>query len=314
MNSMRSVMTTLESSQSPQLTPTEDGNAKPFTVPHWIALLSLLVALGWAYQAVIRGLIREWQSDENYSVGQLVPFAALYLIWNDRQQLARYVMKPCWWGAGLIVLAQALRGYGLYDMYESLERYSFILTIAGLVLLLCGWQIFRKVYLVILFLFLMVPLPGRVHNAISSPMQTLATNGAVMMLELMGIVVTQEGNVMVLNDSVRVAVAEACSGLRMLTAFIVVSAVFAYVIKRPAWQKVLVLCSSIPIAIFCNLVRLVITALLFMWTSSEMADRFFHDFAGLTMMPMAVMILVGELFLISRLVIEEQRGPNQAAM
>jgi exosortase len=204
--------------------------------------------------------------------------------------------------------------YGLLFLYESLERYSLILTISGLVLLMAGWQVFKQVFWILIFLFLMVPLPGRVHNAISSPMQSMATNGAVMMLELMGIIVNQEGNVMVLNDNVRMAVAEACSGLRMLTAFIVVSAVFAYVIDRPVWQKVIVLCSSIPVAIFCNLVRLDVTALLFLWTSSALADRFFHDFAGLTMMPLAILILVGELLLISRLVVEEKRGPGKAIM
>src|SRR5687768_2483826 len=214
---MEPVMTSPDPSPSSPLN-SIGPDTKPFTVPHWLAILSVLVALGWAYQVVIRGLFREWQGDENYSVGQLVPFAALYLLWNDRQKLAGCSVNPCWWGAGLIIFAQAVRAYGLYDLYESIERYSLVLTIAGLVLFLGGWEVFRKVFWIIIFLFLMVPLPGRVHNAISSPMQTLATNGAVMMLELMGIVVTQEGNVMLLNDTVRVAVAEACSGLRMLTA------------------------------------------------------------------------------------------------
>lgn len=300
-------------SRSDDGTPSLDRQ-KPFAVPGWMAILALLLALGWSYQSVLRGLFLDWNADENYSVGQLVPLAALYLAWHDRRKLARCPLKPCWWGIGLIALAMAAWTFGLLFMYESAERYSFVLMVAGLVLLLAGRQIFKKVFWILSFLFLMVPLPGRVHDMISTPLQTLATDGAVMMLELMGIVVTQEGNTMVLNDNVQVAVAEACSGLRMLTAFIVVSAVFAYVIQRPPWQKVLVLMSSIPVAIFCNLVRLVVTALLFLWTSSELADRFFHDFAGLTMMPLAVMILVGELFLISRLVVEDQRGPSKAVM
>jgi high-affinity Fe2+/Pb2+ permease len=61
-------------------------------------------------------------------------------------------------------------------------------------------------------------------------------------------------------------------------------------------------------------VRLVVTALLFMWTTSSIANQFFHDFAGLTMMPLAVFMLMGELWLLSKLVIEEQREPAKISL
>ena len=60
------------------------------------------------------------------------------------------------------------------------------------------------------------------------------------------------------------AVAEACSGLRMLTAFIIVAAFMAYMVKRPRWQKVFLLPSSIPVAVMCNILRLCATAVLFL--------------------------------------------------
>ena len=133
-------------------------------------------------------------------------------------------------------------------------------------------------------------------------------------LELFGISVGQNGHVLMLNNRVPVAVAEACSGLRMLTAFIFVSAVFAYLIPRPRWQKVIVLLSCIPIAIVANLLRLVATALLFLWTNDHIANRFFHDFAGWTMMPIAVTLLMGELWVMSRLVVEEPHEPAKATL
>ena len=164
-----------------------------------------------------------------------------------------------------------------------------------------------------LFLFLMVPLPGKIHNLISGPLQTHATTGAVYWLELLGNTVTREGNVMVLNGTVPIAVAEACSGLRMLTAFVVVGSVLAYSIRRPRWQKAMLVISTVPIAIACNLVRLVTTAMLFLHVGSEAAERFFHDFAGVTMMPLAIALLLAELWIFSRLVLpEEQPAPAPA--
>ena len=265
-----------------------------------VAALGVLI---WSYWPILLQLFKEWQNDDNYSVGQLVPLAALYLVWQERSALGKCRVTPCWWGAGLIVVAQAARLFGVLFLFESAERYAFVLTVAGAVLLLAGWQVFWRVRWILLFLFLMVPLPGRVHNMISGPMQGYATAGTVFLLELFGVVVARDGNVMVLNDVERVAVAEACSGLRMLTAFVVVSAVLAYIINRPRWQKVVLILSSVPIAIVCNLARLTATAVLYLAASSSIAETFFHDFAGVSMMPLAIVMLLGILWLMARLVI-----------
>jgi exosortase len=273
-----------------------------------VHLALLAIALLWSYWPTIAALFRDWQRDDNYSVGQLVPLAALYFAWHDRRALGDCALTTCWWGAGVILLAQVARVFGLTFLYESAERYSLVLTIAGMVMLVGGWQLFRRAIWILTFLLLMVPLPGHIHNTISGPLQTQATVGAVFLLELFGMTVAREGNVIVLNDSVPLAVAEACSGLRMLTAFVVVGSVLAYVIGRPRWQKMVVVLSTVPIAILCNLLRLVITAELFVAVSTKAAERFFHDFAGLTMMPIAIGLLVVELWIMARLAAGEKQA------
>lgn len=266
---------------------------------------ALLAVLLWSYWPVVLPLYKDWRGDSNYSVCQLVPLAALYLLWHDRAALSKCRVKPSWWGVGLILLAQAGRLFGLLYLYESAERYALVLTIAGVVLLVAGRQVFWRMRWILLFLTLMVPLPGRIHNAVAGPLQSCSTTGTVFLLELFGVGVARDGNVMVLNDSAHVAVAEACSGLRMLTAFIVVSAVLAYIVNRPRWQKWVLLASSIPVAIVCNVMRLVVTAVLYLVASSSVAELFFHDFAGVSMMPLAIVILLGELWLMARLVVDE---------
>ncbi len=269
----------------------------------------LLAGVIVSYWPVLVSLWRDWQGDDNYSVGQLVPLAALYLLWTDRKELVRCQVRPCWWGLLVILAALAARLYGLVFLFESAERYSLVIAIVGLTLLVAGWQVFRRVSWILLFLFLMVPLPGRIHNMISGPLQGLATSLAVATLEMAGVNVVHEGHTLVLNDSVPLAVAEACSGLRMLTAFVVVACVLAYVVNRPRWQKATLILSCIPVAIACNQIRLVVTALLFLVVSSQAGEKFFHDFAGLTMMPLAVLMLCAELRILSWLVIDEGRQP-----
>jgi len=271
----------------------------------WMAMIILIVSLLWGYWPTVHNLMREWRHNEDYSVGQLVPFIAMYFIWMKRKILSNYQLIPCWWGIGIVLLAQAVRVYGLIFLYESAERYSLVLTIVGITLLVTGRHIFYQLRWILLFLFLMVPFPGRIHNMISGPLQTMATICSTYTLELLGIYVIREGHIIIVNDNIPLAVVEACSGLRMLTAFIVVSAVFAYIVDRPKWQKFILLISCIPVAILCNQIRLTVTALLFMQFDSHVADRFFHDFAGWTMMPLAVVALVGELWIMSKLVIRE---------
>ena len=276
-----------------------------------LAWLAMLVALLWAFWLPLRKLRTDWQGSGEYSIGQLVPFVALYLLWHDRADLRTLPRKPAWLlGIAIILIGQAAMLFGLALLFESAERYGLVLTAVGVIVLVVGRQVSWRIKWILLFLFLMVPLPGRIHNTISGPLQDMATRSAVFALELFGTTVTREGNVMVLNEHTRLAVAEACSGLRMLTAFIVVAATFAYVIRRPRWQRVILLLSSIPIAIACNTARLMVTAWLFLVASSKLAETFFHDFAGLTMMPIAVLLLALELWLMNKIVVPEMVEPR----
>ncbi len=277
----------------------------------FLTLVALLALALWSYWPVVAKLAKEWTSNDDYSVGMLVPPAALYMLWLQRKSLRKCRLAPFWGGLAVLALAEYARWFGLTRLFESAERYAFVLTVFALVLTVAGLQFTRKTFWVWAFLFLMVPLPGKIHNAIADPLQSMATYGAVFTLELIGITVERSGHTMVLNGDTPMAVAEACSGLRMLTAFVVVSSLFAFVVHRPRWHKATVVISSVPIAIACNILRLVATALLFLWASSGTAEKFFHDFAGLVMMPAAFAMLMGELWILRWLeVAPEAEAPS----
>ena len=270
-------------------------------------LLAMLAVTVLSYWSISANIFKEWQRSDDYSAGQLVPLIALFLVWHERKTLRRCMLRPCWWGIALLILAQAARFYGLLFMYESGVRYSMVLTLAGLVLMVAGWQVFRSVSWILLFLFLMFPLPGRVHNLISGPLQKTATTGSVFILEALGVRVSQQGNVVMLNEKIPMAVTEACSGLRMLMAFVIITAFIAYMVNRSRRQKAVLLLSSFPVAVMCNILRLSVTAVLYLLASAEVAQKFFHDFAGLVMMPAAVLLMFGELWLMDKLTMPEPK-------
>lgn len=272
------------------------------------SLTAMLLVFVWLYGAALGGLFRAALKNDDYSAGVLVPLVVPIMVWREKGTLRQCRLRPCWWwGAGLIVMSQFSRLFGLLFMFESIDRYSVVPMVAGLVLMLCGWQLFRRVVWILLFLLLMFPLPGRVHNMVSPPLQRLATTGSVFLLEVVGTRVSQQGNVVMLGDNTPMAVAEACSGLRMLTAFIIVAAFIAYMVKRPRWHKAILLASSIPVAVACNIIRIFLTAMIMLYVSVELGEHFFHDFAGLVMMPAAVSLIFGEIWLLDRIVTPDEK-------
>ncbi len=270
------------------------------------AVLVMLAMAAWSYGPIIAGLADTLRTNDDYSAGQLVPLVVAFLVWRERKALRDCLLVPCWWGGmALLLLAELTRIYGFVSMRQSLERYALMVAVAGLVLLVAGQAVFRRVLWILLLLFLMVPLPQMIHSRISPPLQSVATTGSVFLLEAFGARVTQQGNIVLLGDSTPMAVAEACSGLRMLTAFIIVAAFVACMVKRPRWHKAVLLLSSVPVAVVCNIARIFVTAVLMLYVSSEVGEKFFHDFAGFVMMPVAVIILFGEINLMDRLIVPE---------
>lgn len=261
----------------------------------------ILLAFVWSYWRTLSELWHVWQRSDEYSSGLLVPLLTMYVLWSRRRDLASLAVKPAvLWGVAAFLLAQAVRGSGLYFMYGSAEMLSIVLSVTALVLLLFGWQHLRRLAPILLFLCLMLPWPNRIQTAVSLPLQRWATDSAVFCLELIGHEVVQDGNVIKMGDT-RVAVAEACNGLRMITAFLVISGLVVLLAKRAWWEKLIVLVSSLPIALLCNTLRLTVTAVAFTMLKGEYWEKMFHDFGGYAMMPLALAMVVGELWLLRRL-------------
>jgi len=267
----------------------------------------VLIAFIWSYRPELADLWDLWQRSDEHSSGLLVPFLAVYVLWTRRQDIARCDIKPCIrWGLLAFIGAQAVRLLGLYLLYDSpetmssAERMSIVFSIAALVLLLFGWQLFRRVSTVLLFLCLMIPWPAFIQVPVAQYLQGWATSSAVFCLETVGYDVMREGNVINIGGTA-VAVAEACNGLRMVTAFFVISGLVVLLAKRALWEKLIVLASSLPVALLCNTVRLAITAIAFTILDGEQWEKIFHDFGGYAMMPLALAAVVAEFWLLRKL-------------
>jgi exosortase len=271
-------------------------------VPALLASVFVFVAFLWSYWPGLVELLELWKQSDEYSSGLLVPFLAVYVLWSRRGDIVRCPIKPSIWGLLAFAGAHAVRLFGLFFMYSSAERLSIVLSIAALILLLFGWKLFQKVSPILLFLCLMLPLPNVIRYHVGLNLQRWATSSAVFCLELVGYAVTQDGHTIDMGN-VSVAVLEACNGLRMITAFFVISGLVVLLVQRTWWEKLVILLSSLPIALVCNTIRLAITAVFFTILKGEYWERIFHNFGGYAMMPLALAAVVGELWLLAKLTV-----------
>jgi exosortase len=116
----------------------------------------------------------------------------------------------------------------------------------------------------------------------------------------------EEGYVIQLNDA-RIGVVEACSGLSMVITFVALSTAAAIVVKRPLLDRLVLVASSIPVALLANIIRITATGILHDTVGGHAADTFYHDLAGWIMIPLALALYWLEIWIISRILIETKQ-------
>jgi exosortase len=267
-----------------------------------IALPLAALALIWAYWTSLTEMAWRWSHDPQYAHGYLVPGFAGVLLWLRRDRLASGHLEPSWWGAPILAFGILTRLYGAYFHYVWIDAVSFLPCLAGLWLLVGGKTAWRWGWPAIAFLAFMVPLPYGFSLSLAAPLQNLATVSSTFLLQTLGMPAVADGNVILLNE-VEVNVVEACSGLRMLVVFFAFATAVALIVKRPLWEKLLLVVSAIPIALVVNVLRITATGLLYELVNAQTAKLVFHDLAGWLMMPIALVILGLELQFLKRVVI-----------
>jgi len=279
---------------------TPESNVKssdwPQFQPVWVAVLLGAVLLV-VYRNILRALVLQWWDDPNYSHGFLVPLFSLYVLWRDRALLRDLPRQGHLGGLGLILAGTTLLLVGDLGAENFLMRSSLIVLLAGLVLFHLGAPWLRAVAFPLAFLFFMVPLPGVVFYSITFPLQRLAAEQAAWALDLLGIPVLLDGNIIHLAQ-LSLGVTEACSGIRSLISLFAGAAAWAYLLLPVGWSMIVFVLATIPITIIANATRVVATGLIGRHFGIEYASGFFHEFAGLAIYIFAFLCLLATYSLI----------------
>lgn len=253
-----------------------------------VAMAGLLGVLYWP---VLAGLIAQWYLDPNYSHGFLIPVMSVYFVWERRLILARMTPRPTWWGLGIVLFGLLMLTIGQIGAELFLQRFSLVVVIAGLVLLILGRDALGVLSFPIAFLIFMVPIPAIIMNAIAFPLQGFAAQTAASCLAALEIPVLREGNIIILAHTA-LEVAEACSGIRSLMSLLALGTAYAYFSERVMWKRWVLVAAAIPVAIAANAFRVAGTGVLAHYFGDEVAQGFYHDFSGWLVFVVAFLLLL----------------------
>lgn len=276
----------------------------------WVVLAAVFVWFSWSS---LRLLVNTWSTQEDYQHGFVVPLFALFLLWFRRDKIQTFTSRGSLWGLPFFAVWAAMRWVAIYYNYGTLPELSMLPFFLGVAIFVGGWQGLHWAWPSIVFLVFMLPLPAVVQDVAREYLQKGATYLSVYVIQTLGIPAVAQGNTIQLADlpDKPLEVARACSGLRMMMLFFAICVGGAFIMRKPLWERLLIVASAAPIAVLSNVLRIVLTAILYEAASQwpalidlETWGKAIHDWAGFLMMPIGLLLLLAETTLLAKLLVD----------
>jgi exosortase len=254
----------------------------------WLPLVLLILV----YLPTLYDLVIDWISDPNYSHGVLIPLVSIYLVWSKREDLTRLPASTSPIGIAIVIAGLVLFLLGTAAAEYSTARLSFVIVLFGLIWYLYGTRIARETWFAFFFLCFMIPIPYVIYYAVAFPLQITASKITVFILNTLGMGVVRQGNIIHLADGYTLEVAEACSGMRSLVSLLALGTLYAYLTQKRLGARLTLFVSTIPIAVFANVVRVLLTTLIAATITQEVTSEPIHTLMGLSVFFVAGICLV----------------------
>lgn len=244
-------------------------------------------------------LTHAWVNELDWSHGPLIPVFSAYLVYLRWDRLRRIPIRYAW--VGLVILVFGLGAYIVSQLgfvpFGYAQPLAMMVTLFGVIVALCGVPALWHLWLPWMYLFLAIPLPQRVYFELTNPLRRLAAEVASMIMGLVpGLQAERVGsNLEFWYQGARhqIGVADACSGMRSTVTLCAVGVAVAFLTDRPWWQRLILVAGCIPIATFCNLVRVTVTCWLTVFVDPKYAHGTYHTMLGLLVILLAFAIFSG---------------------
>lgn len=242
-------------------------------------------------------LFDAWWNDPNSGHGLLLGPLSLWLAWKAGKH-PKAAAQPV---LGLAIIFFAVFFRYAADLAAELfvMRGSMLMALAGLVVFHAGIRQALHWWLPFTLLALSIPIPEVILNTVALPLQFTASKIGAALLEWRKIPVLMTGNVIRIPGQ-ELFVAEACSGLRSLTALLSLGVLMGAMFLKHWPTRILLIALAIPVAILINGIRVFLTGFLVLFVSPEMGQGFMHTSEGMVMFGAAFVVVGFVTWLLSK--------------
>jgi exosortase len=296
---------------------------------------ALFVATFWHLLAFIPPLgllVHAWIYEADWSHGPLIPLFAAYLVYVKWERVRRCPVRHTWVGLVVLLLGLSVYLWSLARMlpFGYVRPLAMMTTLLGLIVFLCGLPLLYYVWLPWLYLFFAIPLPQRLYFAWTNPLRRIAAGAASAVLGLV-----PDLNIERVGSNIEyfyrgasgvIGIADACSGMRSTVTLCALGVAVACLSDRPLWQRIVLVAACVPIATFCNIIRVTTTCWLHIFVDPKYASGQYHMMFGLVVILLAFGIFSALGWLLSHLWVEEpaanadgdescrpaERGPSES--
>lgn len=266
--------------------PSRPASGLQWQVAGTVVALALLGLVG-LFWSTAEATVRTWGSSATFNHGFLIFPLSAYLIWHRRDALAKLVPKPAPWALTWLAVAALVWLLGHVANVLLIQELAFVAMIQVLCLTVLGWRVFRAMAFPLFYLYFMVPF----GEGLVPYLQDFTAGYVTLLLRLFGIPVFTDG-VFISIPTGNFEVAEACAGLRFLTASVAFGFLFANFVYRSLLRRLLFIAMSVIVPILANGLRAFGIIMIAYWTDNRLAVGIDHIVYGWLFFSVVIFILV----------------------
>ena len=261
----------------------------------WFVVYATVCAL--VFWTPLRGLIQLALGSDTYSHILIIPFVSIFLVRTERKGLFHMLERSRSSAAVLFCVGASLGALSWGDPSLFAEGDWLGLTIFGFLCLIWagflffyGASVFKAGLFPLLFLLLIVPLPGFLLNRFIAWLQVGSAGVAEWIFHLSGTPILRQGLIFALPQ-VTIEVAKECSGIRSTQALLITCLLAGHLFLRTNWRRAVLLVAAVPVLIIKNGIRIATLALLAVHVSPSFLAGHLHRDGGFVFFTLGILIL-----------------------
>lgn len=211
-------------------------------------------------------MVGQWSTIEAFRYAWLVlPIQVYALGWHWRDELLAMTPQPS--AAGALVVGLGALCWVAADglSIEVGRQLGLLVMVLGVVLAALGTQVVRRWFTVLALLFYMLPS----SDVLQPVLRNITNEGLVHSLRVLGLPVQTEGFLLHVGTN-RYFVADACSGLALVTLLAFLGHALGMLVYRSLWRVVAMALLGALLGVLGNLLRVNAIVLIDHWQGSQM--------------------------------------------